>query len=91
MLNALIRRVESHTVEVAGTSLDEVYAQIESHAPEGFDLVSAPVRMLKGAQGIQATARFDRRDEIREISADDMGALQAQVPEGWQMLSVWRS
>lgn len=91
MLNALIRPVESHTVEVAGISLDEIYAQIESHAPAGFDLVSAPVRMLKGAQGIQATARFDRRDGVREISADDMGALEGQVPEGWQILSVWAS
>jgi len=89
MLAALIRPVESHTVEVAGASLDDVYAQISSHAPDGFDLVSAPVRMLKGTAGIQATARFDRRDGVREISADDMGALEAQVPAGWQMLSVW--
>ena len=58
MLAALIRPVESHTVEVAGASLDDVYAQISSHAPDGFDLVSAPVRMLKGTAGIQATARL---------------------------------
>lgn len=91
MLNALIRPVESHTVEVAGISLDEIYSQIEGNAPDGYDLVSAPVRMLKGAQGIEATARFDRRDGVREITAADMAALEAQVPEGWQMLSVWSS
>jgi hypothetical protein len=90
MLAALIRPVESHSVELVGDSLHDVYAQLAEHAPEGFDLVSAPVRMLAGAQGIKATARFDRRDDVREIEADDMSGLEQMVPDGWQMLSVWK-
>ena len=91
MLVALIRPVESHTVELVGDSLEDVHAQLAEHAPSGFDLVSAPARMLKGAQGIETTARFDRRDGLREIEADDMDALLAMVPDGWQMLSVRRA
>lgn len=91
MLVALIRPVESHTVELVGDSLEDVYTQLAGHEPEGYDLVSAPVRMLAGAEGIKATARFDRRDGLREIEADDMDALMAKVPDGWQMLSVRRS
>lgn len=33
-------------------------------------------------------ARWQRRDGIEEIEADDMAALAAKVPDGWQMLSV---
>lgn len=90
MLAALIRPIESHTVELVGESLEDVYRQLAGHTPAGFDLVSAPARMLAGAEGIKTTARFDRRDGIREIEADDMAALEAMVPDGWQMLSVWR-
>lgn len=41
-----------------------------------------PVRSVEG--------KFERRDGEREIEADDMAALEAQVPEGWQVLSVRR-
>lgn len=90
MLVALLRPVESHSVELTGDSLEDVHDQLAEHAPAGFDLVSAPARMLKGAQGIETTARFDRRDGLREIEAEDMASLEAQVPDGWQMLSVRR-
>lgn len=88
MLYALIRPVETTSVDVTGTSLEDIHAQLEEHAPPGFDLVSAPARMLKGSAAIETTATFSRRDGIREIEAVDMAALEAQVPEGWQMLSV---
>ncbi|MFF7293240.1 hypothetical protein ACFY9N_11985 [Microbacterium sp. NPDC008134] len=91
MLVAVIRPLESHTVELTGKSLEDVHVQLTEHAPAGFDLVSAPARMLKGAQGIETTARFDRRDGTREIEAEDMDTLLGMVPDGWQMLSVRRA
>ncbi|EQM81796.1 MULTISPECIES: hypothetical protein [Microbacterium] len=32
--------------------------------------------------------KFQRRDGLREIEAENMDALIALVPEGWQLLSV---
>lgn len=91
MLVALIRPIESSTVDVAGPTLADVQAQLNAQKPAGFDLVSAPARMLKGAQGIETTGTYARRDGVREIEADDMDALQAKVPDGWQILSVRRA
>ncbi|OAN34007.1 hypothetical protein [Microbacterium sp. H83] len=88
MLAALIRPSETSTAEVVGTSLEDVMTQLQAQRPEGFDLVCSPVRMLKGEAKMQATGTFQRMDGIREIEADSMAALEAQVPEGWQMLSV---
>lgn len=90
MLFALIRPIESSSTDVTGQSLADVRAQLDTRTPAGFDLVSAPARMLKGAQGIETTGTFQRRDGVREIEADDMAALEAKVPDGWQMLSVRR-
>lgn len=88
MLAALIRPQETSTTEVVGTTLEDVMTQLQAQRPEGFDLVSSPVRMLKGEAKMEATGTFRRVDGIREIQADSMAALEAQVPEGWQMLSV---
>ncbi|WP_091228484.1 hypothetical protein [Microbacterium sp. 3J1] len=88
MLAALIRPLESSTAEVIGTSLEDVSTQLRAHQKDGFVLVSSPVRMLKGEAKMQATGTFTRVDGIREIEAESMSALEAQVPEGWQMLSV---
>ncbi len=88
MLIAMIRPLETKTVEVIGTTLDDVQAQLDAHREPGFDLVSSPVRMLKGEAKMQATGRFSRVDGIREIEAADMASLRAQVPDGWRMLSV---
>lgn len=90
MLAALIRPVETSTADVIGTSLEDVHAQLAQHQQPGFDLASAPVRMLKGEAKMEATGTFRRVDGIRKIEADDMAALEALVPDGWQMLSVQR-
>lgn len=90
MLVAQIRPIEKTTVDVIGTTLEDVITQLDAHRQPGFDLVSAPVRMLKGEAKMEATGTFSRVDGIREIEADDMAALQAKVPEGWRMLSVRR-
>lgn len=88
MLAALIRPLESTTVEVIGTSLEDVHTQLMAHQKDGFALVSSPVRMLKGEAKMESTGTFTRIDGIREIEADTMAALEAQVPDGWRMLSV---
>lgn len=88
MLIAQIRPIEKTTVDVIGATLEDVITQLDAHRQPGFDLVSAPVRMLKGEAKMEATGTFSRVDGIREIEADDMSALQAKVPDGWQMLSV---
>lgn len=88
MLAALIRPIEKSTAEVIGTSLEDVITQLQAQQPPGFALASAPVRMLKGEAKMEATGTFQRVDGVREIEAEDMAALEAQVPEGWQMLSV---
>lgn len=88
VLYALIRPVEVTSIDVTGSSLEDVHAQLASQAPAGFDLISAPARMLKGSAAIETTGTFARRDGIREIEGETLAALEAQVPEGWQMLSV---
>jgi hypothetical protein len=88
MLIALISPVESSTVEVIGTTLEDVHDQLIAQQKPGFVLASAPVRMLKGEAKIESTGTFWRVDGVQEIQADDMAALETQVPEGWRMLSV---
>ncbi|WP_298040802.1 hypothetical protein [uncultured Microbacterium sp.] len=88
MLIGLMRPVEVQTFDVESADLAGVQNQLEALRPEGFDLISAPVRMIKGAPVLEATGTFARRDGIREIEGDDMDALLAQVPDGWQLLSV---
>ena len=88
MLIGLMRPVETRSVDVEAADLAGVQTQLAIHCPVGFDLVSAPVQMIKGAPILKATGRFQRRDGIEQIEADDMDALQARVPEGWQLLSV---
>ena len=88
MLIALIRPVESSTADVIGTTLAEVIVELEQHRKPGFDLTSAPVRMLKGEAKMEAMGTFKRVDGIEQIEADDMASLRAKVPEGWRMLTV---
>lgn len=90
MLIALVRPTETVTVDVIGTTLEDVTAQLEAQKQPGFDLVPAPVRMLKGEAKMEATGTFKRVDGVREVEADDMGALTAKVPDGWEILSVRR-
>lgn len=88
MLIGSIRPVETRTVDVTAPSLEAVHADLESQRPAGFDLVSAPVRMIKGAALMETTGKFARRDEPSEIEAVDMDTLIGKVPDGWQLLSV---
>ena len=91
MLVGLIRPAETQTLELEGDSLADVQQKARAAAPGGWDLLSVPVRMAKGTTALSATATLARRDAVREIQAEDMAALRAQVPEGWQLLSVRRT
>lgn len=53
-------------------------------------MVSAHVEMKPGGIRI-VEGKFQRRDEPREIEGEDMAALEAKLPAGWQMLSVRRA
>jgi hypothetical protein len=90
MLIGSIRPRETRTADVQGTSLEDVYSELEKERPVGFALVKAPVRMIKGAPIIEATGTFDRFDSPTDIEAEDLDALIERVPEGWQLLSVRR-
>jgi hypothetical protein len=90
MLIGSIRPRETRTADVQGTSLEDVYAQLEKERPEGFALVKAPVRMIKGAPIIETTGTFDRFDSPTDVEAEDLDALIRKIPEGWQLLSVRR-
>ena len=88
MLRATIRLIETIELEVAGTSLEEVHAQLTDRCPPGFDLVKAPVRMGKTGGQISALGTYHRRDTHQEITAASVEELTALVPEGWAMLHL---
>lgn len=90
MLIATIRPSEKRAATVTGTEIPELRAQLVAEAPAGWEMVSAHVEMKPGGVRI-VEGKFQRRDEPREIEGDDMAALEAKVPEGWQMLSVRRA
>lgn len=83
-----MRPVETTSVRVEGASLEEIQTLLESHRPAGFDLISSPVEMIKGAAVLKSEGTFARRDQVTEIQAEDLDGLHALVPEGWQLLSV---
>lgn len=89
MLAALIRPIEVHEITVEGHDLAEMREKLIAQTPPGFELVSAPVTMKTGAPRTMV-GRFERRDGVEEIEADDMAALEAKVPDGYRMLSVRR-
>lgn len=90
MLTATIRKVETVTIEVSGEGLPEVREKLAAECPEGFELIHAPVAMQKGSTAITATARYARRDGLREVTGRTVEELRAAVPDGWQMLYYLR-
>ncbi|WP_053352726.1 hypothetical protein [Leucobacter musarum] len=88
MLIATLRKIETVTVEVKGEGLPEIQEKLAAERPDGFDLVSAPVAMLKGQTAITATGTFARRHGLIEIECESFDDARAKTPEGWQILSV---
>lgn len=83
-----IRPVETASIDLAGSSLEEIRRQAAAATPDGFHLVSVPVKMTAGSSELTATATFERRDGLRDIEADDRDALLARVPDGWKLVSM---
>jgi hypothetical protein len=88
MLIGRIRPVETRTVDVEGASLEALSAAVTTQLPAGWVATDIPAAMPKGSQLLTSTASMARRDGVEQIEADDMAALEAKVPEGWQLLSV---
>lgn len=89
MLVGRIRPVETRTVEVEGATLEALHAAATAQLPAGWVVTEVPAAMPKGSQLLTSTATLARRDGIELIEADDMAALHAKVPEGWQLLGVY--
>lgn len=88
MLVGRIRPVETRTVDVEGASLEALSAAVAAQLSAGWVVTDVPAAMPKGSQLLTSTATMARRDGVEQIEADDMAALEAKVPEGWQLLSV---
>ena len=88
MLIGMIRPHESRTVTVQGYELDEIQDKVAAESPAGWETAAAPVSMAKRDIILTAEATIVRRDGVTEIEADDMDALLAKVPDGFQLLSV---
>lgn len=86
-----MRPVETQSFPVEAPDLAGIQTQLDELRPEGFDLVSSPVEMIKGAAVLKAVGTFARRDQVTEVEADDMESLRAKIPEGWQLLNVRRA
>ena len=90
MLIGVIRPVESKSATVQAEELDEIQDLLAAETPQGWQLASAPVAMAKKDTVLTAEGTIVRRDGVREIEAEDMAALEAQVPDGYALLSVRR-
>ncbi|ALJ22031.1 hypothetical protein [Microbacterium sp. No. 7] len=90
MLIGRIRPVEIHALTLEGVDAADIRAQAEAATPAGWELVAMPVVPVKGSPRMSAAVVFARRDGVKDIEADTMPALEARVPEGWELLSVQR-
>ncbi|MEV7691885.1 hypothetical protein AB0N73_00970 [Microbacterium sp. NPDC089189] len=88
MLIGLIRPKETTTAEVEGSSLADITEQLEPFRPEGWDLVQTTANLIKGTARFSSTGTFAARGPVHEIEADDRAALDAKIPDGWQLLNI---
>lgn len=88
VLTGSIRPVETRTVTVEAHSLAEAHELLEAQRPDGFELANAPVTMGKGTTLLTATGTYVRRDGVREITGADRAAIDAQIPDGWALITI---
>ncbi|WP_029144398.1 hypothetical protein [Microbacterium luticocti] len=88
MLSGRIRPIETRELSIDAESIDDARAQAEAELPAGWVLTDAAATMAKASTRITLNVKMARRDGVRDIEADDMQSLYAQVPAGWQLLSV---
>ena len=91
VLIGLMRPRDPQSLSVEGDSLAQVRDRVDALTPAGYQATSMPVRMTNGTINLTATATIERRDGLEEISDDNMPALRAKIPDGWQLLSVRRA
>jgi hypothetical protein len=88
MFIGMIRPVETRTREVRGEGIAAIHEQLE--APAGWELTQAHMGRQPGTTEFITVGQFVRRDGLTEIEADDIAALRAKVPEGYQLLNIRR-
>lgn len=91
MLSAVIRPIESRTIELNGESGDAIRDAALAQMPEGWVIDGTKLKLDSHTATFNATVTITRRDGLQTIEAADRDALHALVPEGWQMLSVRRA
>lgn len=87
MLVGTIRTTECQTFDLEGDSLDELYAAAAAVVPAGWVTTQIRPIMQKGTARLKGTVTA-RRHELAEVEGDSLDALRANLPEGWQLLSV---
>lgn len=88
MLIGTIRPHEIRTVEVEGDSLADIQEKLDALRPEGFDLIKSTAHPVKGTMLLTSTGTFAMRAASREIEAGDRAALDAKVPDGYELLHI---
>lgn len=90
MFIGTIRSTETRTVEAAADSMSEARADILTQVPAGWTLTDAPATKKAGGEAVTVTAKLANWADMRDIEAEDMTALRALVPDGYQLISVRR-
>lgn len=88
MYVGVIRPVETRTVAVERSGLEEITALVAAQTPENWQVTSTKVSMPKESSVLHAEASLARRDGISEIQGEDYAAILAAVPDGHQLLHV---
>lgn len=83
-----IRPVETRTVEVEGSGLEEIAELVAAQTPENWQVTGTKVSMPKESSILRAEATLARRDGVSEIQGEDYAAILAAVPDGHQLLHV---
>lgn len=86
VLIAIARPVESQSFDVQGHSLEEINEAVAAKTPEGWELTSARVALVKGSTLLNSTAVIARRDGLIEIEAANLDGLRAKLPDGYELL-----
>lgn len=62
----------------------------EAQTPDGWEITAMPVAMTKSETTLTCEATITRRDGLTTVSGEDLDAVRAQMPEGYELLSVVR-
>lgn len=88
MLTGRIRPAETRELTLEAPTIAQARKQAESQVPDGWVITDAEPSMPKASVMITLHVTMARRDGATDVEAEDLDALRAKVPEGWQLLSV---